>query len=62
VNGSLQSAEFRQSLKQKCIHNPADLFNYSKNGSSTSITAVLSIPENKNDLKISANSENTIRP
>jgi hypothetical protein len=38
VNGSRQPAELHKSLKEKYIHNPADLFNYSKNGSSTNIT------------------------
>jgi hypothetical protein len=38
VNGSRQPSELHQSLKQKYIHKPGDLFNYSKNNGNTSIT------------------------
>jgi hypothetical protein len=38
VNGDRQPTELHQSLKQKYIHKPGDLFKYSKNGGTTSIT------------------------
>jgi beta-lactamase regulating signal transducer with metallopeptidase domain len=38
VNGKRQPAEMHQSFKQKYIQKPGDVFNYSKKGSSTSIT------------------------